>query len=452
MEVGRSLKMINMKRALLYLLVIVIVLVAALWVPTRFEWYAPTVNIKLDKGFIGTRPFDVVIKERGRGLKRVSISLLADGVKYPITVEEYDVPVMLKTLVVSLSPEKGVREGPAVLRVTATDGSYWSFFKGNTTTQELNVVVDVTPPTLHLVSGDRYVNFGGTGLVFYQSSPDTVRSGVEIGSHFFRGYRGKLKVPDTYMVFFAHPHDVSGEKASIIAEDEAGNVAKRALAYTLRNIKKRKKNVQVSDRLIERRVIPLLGRGLSKGRGFKDAFVAVNHELRGQNEAKIKEICQESRNEMLWNLPFHQLSNSKVEANFGDERTYYYKGEIIDRAYHLGYDLAVTRNYPIESANSGVVVFGDDLGIYGKTVIIDHGLGLFTLYSHMSSISVKKGDQVERKQIIGRTGETGLTTGDHLHYSTLIHGVPVLPLEWWDGRWVQENILSRVEAETNGQL
>jgi len=147
---------------------------------------------------------------------------------------------------------------------------------------------------------------------------------------------------------------------------------------------------------------------------------------------------------MLWDLPFHQLSNSKVEANFADERTYVYNDEVIDQAFHLGYDLAVTKHYPIEAANTGVVAFSGDLGIYGNTVIIDHGLGLFTLYSHMSLMGVKKGETVKRKQIIGRTGETGLTTGDHLHYATMLHGVPVLPLEWWDGRWVDENILSKI--------
>ena len=148
---------------------------------------------------------------------------------------------------------------------------------------------------------------------------------------------------------------------------------------------------------------------------------------------------------MLWRGAFHQLSNSKVEANFADERTYVYKGEIIDHAYHLGYDLAATRNYPIEAANDGVVVFTGDLGIYGNTVIIDHGFGLVTMYSHMSLITVNKGDKVQQKQLIGKTGETGLATGDHLHYATLIHGVPVLPLEWWDGKWIKDNILGKIQ-------
>ncbi len=451
--IGKLLRMFNIKKALLYLTIFGAVIFGALWSHSRFEWYPPDVSIKLDNGYIGTKPFDIEIKDRGRGLKTVSVVLRTAGKDYIIATEEYDSLILSKKLTVSLSPEElRLKDGPGVLRVSARDRSYWGFFSGNETTQELYVVIDLTPPSLHLVSSDRYINYGGTGLIFYQSSPDAVRSGVKIGSYFFPGYRGKLKAPDTYLAFFAHPYDVADQKAVIIAEDAAGNVTQRTLAYTLRNIRKRKKNVQISDRLIQQKVMPLLDRRATKPKSLKDAFVAVNHNLRRQNEATIKEACRESVNEMLWELPFHQLSNSKVEANFGDERFYYYKGEIVDRAFHLGYDLAVTRKYPIEAANSGVVVFGDDLGIYGRTVIIDHGLGLFTLYSHMSSLNVKKGDKVERKQIIGKTGETGLTTGDHLHYGTLIHGIPVLPLEWWDGRWVEENILSRVEAGTSGQL
>ena len=140
------------------------------------------------------------------------------------------------------------------------------------------------------------------------------------------------------------------------------------------------------------------------------------------------------------------MTNSKVEANFADERTYVYQGETIDHAYHLGYDLAVTKKHPVGAANSGIVVFAGDLGIYGNTVVIDHGLGISTLYGHLSSLDVQAGDKVEKKHKIGKTGETGLAGGDHLHFATLIHGVPVLPLEWWDGKWIKDNIQSKLEV------
>ncbi len=445
MAIKTPLKVFNMRLALLYFIPLIIILAVGLWLPFQFEWLAPTIKIKLDTEFVGHRPFSVEVNDKGRGLKTVSISIVAGGTERPIVMENYDGSVKKKDVVVSLSREMpNLKGGPAVLRVTATDRSYWNLFKGNTVTVEKDIIIDLIPPRVQVITGDRYINFGGSGLVIYQTSPDTVRSGVQIGEYFFRGYKGPLKTPDTYMAFFAHPHDVPKAKGSIVAEDTAGNVTNRTLYYTLRNVRIKKKRVKITDRLIERTVIPLLGREAAQGQSFKEIFLAVNRDLRRESNAKIKEVSSQSMDSLLWDSPFHQLSNSKVEANFADQRTYTYKGEVIDQAYHMGYDLAVTKNYPIEAANNGVVVYGGDLGIYGNTVIIDHGLGLFTLYGHMSLINVKRGETIKRKQIIGRTGASGLATGDHLHYETLLQGVPVLPLEWWDRKWVDENILSKI--------
>ena len=155
---------------------------------------------------------------------------------------------------------------------------------------------------------------------------------------------------------------------------------------------------------------------------------------------------------ILWKGAFAQLSNSKVEANFADHRTYVYNGETIDTSYHLGYDLSVTKHYAVEAANSGVVAFTGDLGIYGNTVILDHGLGLFTLYGHLSSIDVKPGDSIGPRQIIGRTGETGLAAGDHLHYGVYLQGVAVLPVEWWDGKWINDNIQPKLEGRSGEEI
>ncbi|MFQ5540475.1 MAG: M23 family metallopeptidase, partial [Candidatus Binatia bacterium] len=440
------LKIIDLRKALLYVLLLVIILGGGIFIVSQFERHAPTISIKPAPDYISTRPFKVEINERGKGLREASITILAAGQEYPIFAEEYESPVMEKQITVTLSPTVKIPDGPAVLRVTATDRSYWGFFSGNKASISKDVAVDFTAPTIELKSGVRNVNFGGSGLIIYESSSDTIKSGVRIGRYLFPGYKGHIKDSNAYLAFFAHPYDVpTEEKATIIAVDKAGNSGVIGLSYTLRNIRYKKRTVNVTDSYIERKVASLLGEGSSQQASLKDVFIKVNHSLRKENEAKIRKICEESINAILWSRAFHQLSNSKVEANFADERTYTYKGEIIEHAYHLGYDLAVTRNYPIEAANDGVVVFTGDLGIYGNTVIIDHGFGLFTMYSHMSLITVNKGDKVQQKQLIGKTGETGLATGDHLHYATLIHGVPVLPLEWWDGKWIKDNILGKIQ-------
>jgi murein DD-endopeptidase MepM/ murein hydrolase activator NlpD len=178
----------------------------------------------------------------------------------------------------------------------------------------------------------------------------------------------------------------------------------------------------------------------------------VNKRLRMENEDRITSVTRNATPSMLWKDAFAQLSNSKVEANFADQRTYTYKGEPIDTAYHLGYDLSVTKHTPVEAANSGTVAFTGDLGIYGNTVILDHGLGLFTLYGHLSSIDVKAGDSVVKRQVIGKTGETGLAAGDHLHFGIYLDGVAVLPVEWWDQKWIDDNIKPKLEGRSGQEI
>jgi murein DD-endopeptidase MepM/ murein hydrolase activator NlpD len=80
-------------------------------------------------------------------------------------------------------------------------------------------------------------------------------------------------------------------------------------------------------------------------------------------------------------------------------------------------------------------------------VVLDHGCGLMSLYAHMSSIGVEEGQQVSRGDVLGRSGETGRAGGDHLHYSMLVHGVQVDPLEWWDGRWIRDHVAAKLGAE-----
>jgi murein DD-endopeptidase MepM/ murein hydrolase activator NlpD len=112
----------------------------------------------------------------------------------------------------------------------------------------------------------------------------------------------------------------------------------------------------------------------------------------------------------------------------------------VDEQVHLGEDLASLVNSPVPAGNHGVVVLAEPLGIYGKTVILDHGLGLFSMYSHLSRIDVKAGDRVEKGKPLGLTGTTGLAGGDHLHFSILIHGEFVNPVEWWDPRWLKTQV------------
>ena len=451
-ELGKPKRESYFGRRLLYLAVFAFVIVGAYFVVPRFEWQKPQIKISPDTDTIGLSPLEIAIDEQGTGLKALTVILNSGGIDYPLAQEQFDQPLRQKKLTVSLSSKlTGLKEGPAVLRISAKDRSLWGFFRGNEAIVQRNVTIDITPPRLELIADDRYVNFGGVGLIVYKPSADTLTTGVRIGKYFFPGYKGQIKEhPDYYLAFFAHPYNAgSDEKATLMASDKAGNSREMKLAYELKNVRYRKSTISISDEFIQNKVAPLLNDVAARQTSPKDIFIRVNKALRKENEDKIRAITEKSTPSLLWQDAFVQLSNSQVEANFADARTYIYQGETIDHAYHLGYDLSVTKHYPAEAANSGVVAFVGDLGIYGNTVIIDHGLGLFTLYSHLSAIDVRVGEKIKQRQILGKTGETGLAAGDHLHYGVYLNGVAILPVEWWDNKWIVDNIAPKLSGKSS---
>ena len=417
--------------AIIFILLIIItgLLGGAYYLVPRFEREAPQIKLP-DSDVLGLAPIEIGVTDQGAGLKSVTATLSVGGAEHTLASEQYAQPVAEKKITVALSPNlTGAKEGPAVLRVSARDGSWWNFFHG--------------------IADDRYVNFGGVGVIVYKPSADTATSGVRIGGYFFPGFQGQIKEhPDHYIALFAHPYNVPADaKAMLVATDKAGNTKEMPLVYELKNVKYKKSTIPISDNFLQK-IAPLLNDVAARQGTPKELFIRINKGLRKENEDKIIAITKKSTPSILWKGAFSQLSNSKVEANFADARTYTYNNEPIDTAYHLGYDLSVTKHYPVEAANSGAVAFTGDLGIYGNAVILDHGLGLFTLYGHLSSIDVKLGDSIKQRQIIGKTGETGLAAGDHLHYGVYLHGVAVLPVEWWDQKWITDNIEPKLEGKT----
>jgi murein DD-endopeptidase MepM/ murein hydrolase activator NlpD len=447
LEIGRPRRSIGFNRNIIYVLLIAVLIAGGYFIIPKFEWHKPQIKITPDTDTIGLAPIEIEISEQGAGLKSVSVALATGGTEIPLVAESYDQPTMQKKFTLLSSKLTGVKEGPAVFRVSARDKSLWNFFRGNETVVQKSVTIDITPPTIELIADDPYINFGGSGLIVYKTSADAVQSGIKIGNYFFPGYKGQTKDPNAIIAFFAHPYNVPPEeRAVLVATDKAGNTRQMKLSYTLKDVKYKKSTIPIADEFIQTKVAPLLNDVGSRQGNFKDVFIKVNHTLRQANDDKIRAIGQKTAGKILWSGPFTQLSNSKVEANFADARTYIYQDQAIDTAYHLGFDLSVTKRYPVEAANSGVVSFVGDLGIYGNAVIIDHGLGLSTLYGHLSSIDVKEGEAIKQKQIIGKTGETGLAVGDHLHFATLLQGVPVLPKEWWDPKWIRDNIDPKLDS------
>lgn len=453
-ESGSSRRKLPILLFTLLLLVVAGLGAAAFLLRARLEGEPPQVKLTPDTDVIGLGNMEIDVSDAGAGLKSVTATLSVGGTEHTLASEQYPQPVRDKKIPVSVAKLPGIKEGPAVLKVTARDASLRNWGAGNETVYQKNITIDVTPPTLELIADDRYINFGGVGAIVYRTSPDAVRTGIQMANHFYPGFAGVVKDhPDYYFALFTHSYDVEPNvRPEIVATDKAGNTRTMRLAYELKNVKYKKSTIAVSDSFFQNKVVPLLT-DVSKRQGsVKDVFIAVDKGVRKENEDKITEVTSKATPKILWEGAFAQLSNSKVEANFADARTYTYNGEPIDTAFHLGYDLSVTKHYPIEAANSGVVAFTGDLGLYGNAVVIDHGLGLFTLYGHMSQIDVKVGDAIKKLQIIGKTGETGFAGGDHLHYGVYLDGVAILPVEWWDAKWIRDNVDPKLEGRASEEI
>ncbi len=117
----------------------------------------------------------------------------------------------------------------------------------------------------------------------------------------------------------------------------------------------------------------------------------------------------------------------RTTAPFGQRRSY---GGGPVTSYHTGHDYGADKGTPVLAPITGTVVLAEPLQVRGQVVILDHGLGVFTGFWHLSRIDVTEGQLVGRGQVIGLVGNTGLSTGPHLHWEMRVLGVPVDPLQW----------------------
>ncbi len=342
-----------------------------------------------------------------------------------------------------------LQPGRATLVVTATNDAWGRFFRGGRASVALDVPVRWTPPQVEVLTAQHYINQGGSEMVIFAVSPGTVQSGVEAGKYFFPSWPVQDSAPQTRLCLFAFPYDLDpSAPVRIVARDDAGNQTVTTFPYKLFPQRFHTSTLELTDPFLQRVVPPIMSQMAElddQGSLLKD-FLLINGHLRQVEAGQMAEFSKHTSPHFLWTQPFIQLGNTKVEAHFADDRTYLYRGQVVDHQTHLGFDLAGTAHMPAPAANDGQVVFAGFFGIYGNAVIIDHGCGLQTLYGHLSQITVKAGERVQRGQLIGHSGETGLAGGDHLHFTVLLDGVPVNPVEWWDPHWIRDRITAKLAA------
>jgi murein DD-endopeptidase MepM/ murein hydrolase activator NlpD len=316
------------------------------------------------------------------------------------------------------------------------------------------VRVRLEPPRVAVLSMHHYVNHGGSEFVVFRATPSDVTAGVRVGDRTYAAYPGSavgIADPDVRVAVYALLHDQDlNTPMSVFATDEAGNTATAAIDSRVFPKTFRRSRIEVPDSFLQRVVpaildnTPDMADTVENPDDLVSAFLAINGNLRQRNAETIASFAAKSEPRMLWQGAFQQLGNSQVESAFADHRTYFHGGDEIDQQVHLGFDLAVTAAVPIVAANAGTVVHADYLGIYGNCVILDHGLGVQSLYAHLSSIDVSPGQAVGKGDQLGRSGMTGLAGGDHLHFTILVGGHAVNPVDWWSTQWMEDRILRKI--------
>ena len=392
-------------------------------------------------------PFKIQLADN-RGLKHYEI-IMSDGT-HRVMVGKGDFKKQKKkqTLFVKHPKSKKFDKNAKKiqLQVSVTDTSKWNFLQGNKTVQTIDINVDYKRPNVNILSNSYSITQGGSALVVFQANDENLESVyVNVLGKKFKAQ--PYKKQGYYAALIAWPFNEENFSAKIVAKDKAKN--KRVVNIPLyhKNHTYQVSWIKARDKFIDGKISELASSNpaYSNIDDRLEKLRAINETMRLKNEEKIHVLSKNVSKDILknWKMKkFYPLKNAKKVASYGAERHYFYetKENEVSHSFHVGYDLASTKMASVITSNTGMVVYANENGIYGNMPMIDHGLGLYSLYGHCSQLLVKEGDEVTAGQVIAKTGMSGLALGDHLHFGILVQGIEVRPIEWFDGKWIQTNI------------
>jgi murein DD-endopeptidase MepM/ murein hydrolase activator NlpD len=427
----------------------------------------PSISIAKPEKFVGlSAPLEVVVTAPAAKLSELQIVLdqngkqtplftLADPAGAPMKQEAGDQVRITREIGKDSLP--GLQSGAARIVVTAARRVLYGIRTVQATATH-DVQVRLERPKVSVLSTFHFINVGGAEMVVYRATPEDIESGVIVGNVEYPGYPAsgatvdgvKIRDPSLKVAFFALLYDQDvNTTMRVYARDPAGNISRADFDHQPKPKPFKRSRIELTDKFLDRVVTAIL-EGTKEVNPSGDTlakFLTINSELRRKNNEKIASFAKQSAPEMLWRgVVFHPFTNTAVESAFADQRTYVYQGREVDKQVHLGFDLASFAGTPVVAANRGKVLFAEELGIYGNCVILDHGMGVQSLYAHLASIDVQAGQMVEKEQTLGRSGMTGLAGGDHLHFTMLVNGHMVNPVEWWDSHWIEDRLLRKLRA------
>lgn len=408
-----------------------------------FGTRAPLVSVTPGPGLVGaSRELSVKLDARSGILKKLTVTAVQGEKKAEVLTKVYTPGSGQAAETFNLA-KSGLQDGSFTLEVTATSAAP-RFGATRSTTVKQAHTLDTKPLEVTVVTVAHNINQGGAGLVVYTVSKEVEKSGVTFADRFYPGFR---KSGTRYACLFPFPYDLDPAKfvPRVLAVDKAGNERSAGINYHLTARAPSTDRIILTDAFLAKIAAEFKGKFPQAGAPL-DIFLKANRDQRAADRKSIDTYGRQTSPVPLWQGVFLRMPKTAPLGGFAQERTYLHQGREVDKQTHLGFDLASLAHADVPAANRGKVVFAGDMGIYGQCIVIDHGLGLQTIYGHLSRIGVKQGDTVEKGQVIASSGATGMAGGDHLHFEVAISGESVNPIEWWDAHWIKNNIAGKLPA------
>jgi len=418
--------------------------VVYLYNSAMFEREKPTIVIENSDYWNLRAPLVVSINDNS-GLLAYKVTLKSGDESFVLADEQFALPQSVQKLELK-TPKRAyaLKNKEVTVTVEARDGSKWNFMSGNSATASRVLQVDKKRPYLSTIASSYRIIKGGSAVVIFKAEDDNMEE-FYVETNFGKRFKAQPFYKEGYYVtLIAWPVTEDTFRATIIAEDSAGNVAKSSVPVIPYNKKYKVSHIKLSDRFLNGKVSELAyAYGVDDDADLIERFKFVNEDMRKSNEDVIHDLTSKVSDKMVRNFPINKmypLKNGQVVAQFGDHRIYSYKGTEISEAYHLGLDLASNAMSPIKTQNPAIVTFAEENGIYGNMPVLYHGMGLYTIYGHCSTMMVKEGDSLRSNETIAKTGRSGYAMGDHLHFGVLVQGIEVRPQEWMDQDWIRKSI------------
>jgi len=419
--------------------------VVYLYNSAMFERNVPKIEVTQAEYWNLKEPIDISIEDDS-GIKWYEVKMISSEGEKVLKQEALLKPEQKLDLKVEYPKMSyGIKDKEIKIIVTAVDSSKWDFFAGNTVSVEKSFIVDKKKPLVSLITNSYGIYKGGSALVIFKAKDENLEDiYVEVNKN--KQYKVQPFYKEGYYAaLVAWPVVEKKFDARIIVKDKAGNTMRVHIPYYHKAKSYRVSKIKLSNRFLKGKIAEL-AYDYPETQGIEDSieqFKIINEDVRANNEKVIHDITSKVSDKMVSNFsikPFYPLKNAAKVASFGDHRLYYYKNEKVSESYHLGLDLASVQMGEIKTQNYGMTVYAEENGIYGNLPIIHHGMGLYTIYGHCSSLRVANGDSVKPNDQIANTGKSGYAMGDHLHFGVLVQGVEVRPEEWMDKDWIRLNI------------